>query len=373
MEQLLRLHLRVVDDGKKRSATSFHTPPLNANAETLVEYVELGLGYADGKNTTPKNHEEGVEYAVNLAREFKKSVRIVSGILPKWDENEPLVGDVLIMERELSCQFFLITCRLMEAGAGSADGRLDGKVLSSWERLLFTRDFHDKYYNLKGTRDNFEELFEACLADPARIADVVESYLAGGFRPGLTDGLQSLVRTFVEAKKERILNEAFYWWKSKMIYAIYKYEAGHDAKIRDVMKGTVSVEHILPQEWQWEWIDGCNSADDLSHEQREAKLKEIGSYINGLGNLLILTPGENTSVGNNHPADKIYNSTGGSYQEHDRNRERWRSSAEWPKLIRERGEEIFEFMLKTLIDDCNQIEHVPASRVESEMETIQDA
>ena len=41
-----------------------------------------------------------------------------------------------------------------------------------------------------------------------------------------------------------------------MKYLLYKYEVspaektGRDAHIRKVMKGTISVEHILPQNWQ---------------------------------------------------------------------------------------------------------------------------
>jgi hypothetical protein len=47
MEQLLRLHLRVVDNGTKKNATEFHSPADNANADALVAYVETKLRRVD--------------------------------------------------------------------------------------------------------------------------------------------------------------------------------------------------------------------------------------------------------------------------------------------------------------------------------------
>jgi hypothetical protein len=353
MEHLLRLHLRVVDDGTKKAADDFDLPRNNANADALVEYVDSRLHYEDGDKTTRKKAPaDGVQYALNLAKEFKKSVRIASETLPTWDEEDSLVGDVLILDRDLSCQFFLIVCRCLERGQDKADGRIGNDSLLLWERLLFTQDFHGKYYNLKGGRDDFPALFASCRPGEERIAEEIKGYLVDGFRPDRTKGLQSIVVAFLNEHKENILNGAFYWWKSKMIYAIYKYEISRGAKIREVMKGTISVEHILPQEWQWEWIDGCQGASKLSPEEKEAILTEIGTFINGLGNLLILTPGENTSQGNKHPADKEYGKycPGGSYEEHDRSRENWRSSKNWSNLIRARGEKIFKLMLDKLVD-----------------------
>jgi hypothetical protein len=183
------------------------------------------------------------------------------------------------------------------------------------------------------------------------IIDTIRGYLVNGFRTGHTDGLQSIVIAYLNEHRESVLHQAFYWWKSKMIYAIYKYEISRMADIREVMKGTISVEHILPQEWNWEWIvDSCGVPKTLSSEDKDKWIKDVGSFINGIGNLLLITPGENTSVGNNHPAKKEYSYTGGSYEEHNRNREKWNSSNEWSKLIRERGEKIFKFMLENLVD-----------------------
>ena len=351
MEHLLRLHLRVVDDGNKNIPVQFDSPALNANADKLIEYVDTQLNFVDYAKSTRKESKDGVQYAINLAKEFKTSVRIVSESLPAWDIVNPLVGDVLILEQDLSCQFFLIICRHLESAKGKADGRIDKDLLLLWEKLLFTRDFHGEYYG-KSYRDNFPYLFAACGVDEAQITTVLKNYLADGFRPNdVTKGLQSIVAAYLNEYRESVLNGAFHWWKEKMKYAIYKFEASRGANIREVMKGTISVEHILPQEWYWirdedEYLKG------LSEDDWASFYKRIDECINGVGNLLLITPGENTSVGNNHPANKDYEKycAGGSYAEHRQNREKWRDSKEWSKLIRARGEEIFKFMLGTLVD-----------------------
>jgi len=356
MEQLLRLHLRVVDDGTKTTADAFHSPAGDANADDLIAYLETRLHFTDSKKATGKDLMDGVQYALDLAKEFKKSVRIVSQTLPNWDNDDPLVGDVLILERDLSCEFFLIVCRRLESNSDLADGRISGELLSLWEKLLFTRDFHDKYHGLWG-RDDFPNLFASCKRDEEQFSNVIKGYLTNGFRPDHTKGLQSIVLKYLKDNKENILNNAFFWWKAKMIYVIYKYELSRRAKLREVMKGTISVEHILPQEWDWAWVEEEVDPSKTPSETERASLhevvkKKVNSYLNGIGNLLLLTRGKNSAQGNIHPAKKKYDSydVGDSYAEHNRNSECWGSSEKWPELIRARGEKIFDFMVATLID-----------------------
>ncbi len=354
MDQLLRLHLRVVDDGNKETAHEFSSPPMNASSEDLIKYVRSRLHFRDlDKGSKVRSPDEGVKYAIDLARELRKSVVIISQILPRWDKEHTLIGDVIILEKELSYQFFLLVCRLFESQDGKADGRIDETILGNWEKLLFTRDFHGAYY-WKRDKDNFESLFESCIRNAPRLSEVIEQFLKDGFRPNNgTSGLQGIVRSFVTDPKntEQILKNAYYWWRHKMIYTIYKYEVSKKADIRYVMKGTISVEHILPQEWQWEWIEGWKNTDAPPKDRQDELLKDIGGFINGLGNLLLLTPGENASVGNTHPADKNYERyciadvEGAPHQD----REKWRSSESWKDLIQTRGEDIYNFMLKNLI------------------------
>jgi hypothetical protein len=355
MEQLLHLHLRVVDDGTKKAADQFHRPATNASADELVKYVDSRLNFMDDDKPTPKKREEGVEYALKLAKEFKKSVRIVSEHLPAWDNQDSLVGDVLILERDLSCQFFLIVCRSL--GPDHANGRVGNETLTQWERLLFTRDFHGKYHGLT-YRDNFPALFQSCGSDEEKIRTEIKKYVADGFRPNdHTKGLQSIVRAFLNQHKPWFLNQAYTGWKLKIIYAVYKYEKRGGAKMRKVMQDKISLEHILPQEW-YALIDTDEKGNftGMSKDKSDTFRKTIDDCINGIGNLLLLTQGENASVGKIHPAKKEYPKEydGGTYKEHDDNPERWNSPNDWENLIQQRGKMIFEFMLREFVGPAEE-------------------
>lgn len=356
-DQLLRHHLRVVDDGNKREAEQFHSPAADANSEALVAYVAKRLRFNDDQEKTRRDKEEGVSYALKLAKELKSSMWIVSEHLPEWDKADRLVGDVMILERELSCEFFLIVCRRLRASLEKANGRLSSESLKLWERFLFTRDFHDAYYRL-WYKDDFPKLFSELGSDEGQIADILGKYLADGFRDQ-TKGLQTLVAKYLEENRPNILNNAFHWWKGKMIYALYKFEVSLDADLREEMKGSISVEHILPQEWQWKWIGGFESGVEPTGDLREEFLRKIGGYINGLGNLILLTPRENTAVGNSHPSEKRYLRQSGSCGEHNRNPERWRSSSGWGDLIRERGGTILDFMRRELVGQTHEHPAIP--------------
>jgi hypothetical protein len=343
LEAILRHHLRVVDDGGKMSGEAMDKPPRNAGSDDLICYI------GDKLSAT---------YALALAHELRKSVQIICEALPQWDKSEKLVGDVMILHRGLSCEFFLIVCRRLAASSDVTRSPLSGACLRLWEKLLFTHDFHGRYHNLKGGRDDFPKLFSKIGQDEKSIAEVIENFLLKGFREDKTGGdLQKAVREDLVNVKDRFLNNAFGWWRNKVIYALYKYEISQNADIRRIMKETISVEHILPQEWQWDWAekDDCPSQTFNSVEERDKHRREFGStvskFINGLGNLLLVTREENSALGNEHPAKKDYASicSGGSYVEHEERRDRWKSSNEWQKLIEERGRKIFDFILSTML------------------------
>lgn len=352
LEQLLRLHLMVIDDGSKKSPQDFLSPPSNADSDALIKYLDDRMQYEDSEQKNPKDRGKGVEYALAVAREFRKSVQLIGEFLPQWDKEDNLVGDTLILERDLSCQFFLLVGRLVAPQAGELFGRVGSDTLTLWERLLFTRDLHDKYHwKGKSHRDKFEKLFEEICTKEANIGGVILRYVQDGFRSwNETKDLQKLVSEYLRLYRPSILNGAFYWWKDKMKYVIYKYEVSTGAKIREVMKGTPSVEHILPQEWRW-IKDTDEDLKKMSEDEWDSFGKEIDACINGVGNLLLITKDENSSLRNAHPAEKRYEKycEGGSYKEHDENPEKWRSSKEWSNLIQARGEEIFNFMIGTLV------------------------
>ncbi len=345
-DQILRHHLRAVDDGSKAQARQFHSPPADANGDALIAHVGKRLRFEDD-DKTPRKPEDGVAYALALARELSSSMRIVSEHLPRWDMDDSLVGDVLILEPGLSCEFFLIVCRRLSTDECKGNGRLPTETMKLWERFLFIRDFHGAYHRL-WYKDDFPKLFSELGQSERQISELLQHYLSDGFRDQ-TKGLQKLVDNYLVENQPNILNSAFHWWKGKMIYGLYKYEVSLNTNLRTVMKGSPSVEHILPQEWQWEWIDGYPKEGELPADERERLMKEVGGYINGLGNLLLLTPGQNTRAGNTHPAEKDYPHDGGSYQEHKENLSKWKSSKNWAHLIDSRGNQILNFIRRKMV------------------------
>lgn len=354
LEHLLRLHLRVVDDGSKVKKQDFHSPAENADVDAIVKYLDGKLNWVDSEKKIPRSSEEGVNYALEMTMKFKKSVQIVSEFLPKWDAEESLVGDVLIFERDLSCQLFLLVCHHFKLEIGKTDERIDKEVITLWERLLFTRDFHEEYYNLKGGRDDFQGLFAECFQDNANVKDVISKYLKNGFRSDKTKNLQKIVRDHLasERNKNEILTKAYHWWKHKMIYVIYKYETSKGADIRKVVKGKISCEHIFPQTWDWMKKDLQDKDDTLKDEAVWLEFQEsIDACKHGIGNILLVTPNENTSEGNLHPKYKHYDQLckGGSYEEHNMNRDLWEDRNKWRAIIERRGLEIYNFMFDNLI------------------------
>ncbi|MFZ2279996.1 MAG: DUF262 domain-containing HNH endonuclease family protein [Prosthecobacter sp.] len=343
LEAILRHHLRVVDDGGKKSGEAMDKPPRNASSDDLIRYISDKLS---------------ATYAMALATELRKSAQIICDVLPEWDRSEKLVGDVMILHRGLSCEFFLLICRMLESSEGMADGQVSGATLRLWEKLLFTHDFHGRHHNLKGMRDNFPKLFSEFGPDEKCIAEVIGRYLNLGFRDDKTGGdLQKVVRDHLVNAQGWFLQNAFLGWRSKLIYALYKYEIFKGADIRSVMKETISVEHILPQGWDWSWIDEKDSPSknfDSDHDReknRRERGPDIDAFINGLGNLLLVTREQNSALSNEHPAWKSYLDIcdGGSYAEHESNRECWKASEKWKKLIYDRGENIFKFILEEML------------------------
>jgi hypothetical protein len=350
IDAIVRHHLRVIDDGRQTHPEDFDQPDHNAGSDKLLAYIDRKLaGQADDLTA----------YPLALAAELRKSVEIVCKVIPKWDEHEDLVGDVMILNRGLSCEFFLIICRSRSESANATPEPLSSASLRLWEKLLFTHDFHGRYYNLKTRRDDFPTLFSRLEPNEKSIAEVINHYLVKGFRDDRTGGdLQKVVLEDFGKWKDQFLTSIFGWRRDKVVYALYKYEVAQHADIRRIMKDTISVEHILPQNWDLDWIEKEDSpprefsveADRQAYRQHVQS--KVASFINGLGNLLLVTRQENSALSNEHPARKDYLKIcqGGSYLEHEEKRDLWKSSAQWETLIAERGKRIYDFILTKMLE-----------------------
>lgn len=341
IEELLLLHLRIVDDGSKLltgDKNVFATPVKTENRETAV------LNYIDEKiHDLSSDPEKVVNYVIELSSRFTESVEFICEKLPEIDSRNPLIGDTLILSRDLSVEFFLL---LFHANKSI---ELENKeFVRLWEKLLFTRDFHDKYYKLV-YRDDFDRLYRD-IAEGTNVVEKLQEYVNLSFVPDKMDNksLPLTVSNFINNNEETILTNAFHWWNDKMVYLLYKYEITNNADInglRTIMKQGRSVEHILPQDWQ-PLIEEIES--NLPEDELKTIREEVPHYINGIGNLLLITGGENSSLKNKHPRCKIYESCeGGSYKWHNDNPEQWNSPSDWKKIIKEeRGKKIFDFLIE---------------------------
>ncbi len=339
LEEILLIHLRMIDDGTKiknpEREQVFNSPSKTGNREdNILNYLDEKL-----KNIEKENIATYVE---KLVEKFEETVRFIVIEVPEMDMKNHLIGDSIILERNYSLSLFLILKHL------DSTCNLDNTFLSTWEKLLFTRDFHGNYYRLKYT-DNFEYLYFRLvnLEEKKSFFDIINEYKNQGFRSDRLENqdLQQVVKNYILNNKEIILTSAFHWHKEKMIYLLYKYEIDCHVEsrshLREIMKNGISVEHILPQEWQWNWT---LHKDNQTTNEAKLFLDKIEKIKNGIGNLLIITPSQNSTLNNSHPKDKKYNSIlGKSYLEHNENN-MWIDCTKWESNILKRGEEIYNYL-----------------------------
>jgi uncharacterized protein with ParB-like and HNH nuclease domain len=337
LDELLLLHLRIVDDGNKlkpEDKNKFSFPGKSENRENAV------INYID-EQIANREKEEVIKYVVNLSSRFKESVLFFCDCLPTLDEKNTLIGDTLILSRDISIEFFLLLIH------SENKNELDNKeVVQLWETFLFTRDFHDKYFNLQ-YRDDFDTFYIEILKSKD-IVNTLRNYVDKGFRPEKMDdgSLPKTVKRFIFKNETSILSNAFHWWSDKMVYTLYKYEIKNNAdlvQLRSIMKQGRSVEHILPQDWQPS-LREILTFNDSSPEFEDFK-KIMQNVINGIGNLLLISSSENSSLKNKHPMNKKYGSCeGGSYDWHNHGYKRWEDHTKWNEIINERGKLIFDFL-----------------------------
>ncbi len=330
---ILLHHLRIVDDGDKIETPEegkFRTPHVSANEEQILNYLDEKLKTG------------AAAYAKRLSEKFLKTVLLICEELPDWDKKIPLIGDVLILDRSLSLEFFLVLYHK------ACKSEIQNEpFLLKWERFLLIRDFHNEYYRQK-YRDNFAKLFYE-LANSENVTVVLDSFLETGFRKDLMIdfNLHLTVKKHINDHESHIKNNINFW-KDKFIYFLYKYELSIGADIsqmRKIMKDGASIEHILPNEWDWSWINE-NDIDNISEEGKEFNEK-IRAVINGPGNIILIPLSENQSLSNTRPSEKCYTScTGGSYELHNANQRLWEDSKKWTDIIQNRGKVIYDFMVK---------------------------
>ena len=113
----------------------------------------------------------------------------------------------MILDKEKSVEFIILLLH-----KGFEEGFKSEEIFKLWEKLLFTRDFHDKYYGKK-YRDDFEGLYLEIVA-AKNTEDVklkLNTYVKEGFRKEIIEegGLQKTVANYIYENENKILSNSY--------------------------------------------------------------------------------------------------------------------------------------------------------------------
>jgi len=124
LDTILMYHLRAVEDGNK--IENFGSPQWFDGDRGSFEYVKESL--------SNKNKKEIVTYAKNIAKEFAKSMEIITIDIPNADtkDNNYLIGDVLLLDKSKSLIFLLRAFR--------ANNSIDYNLIERWENFVLSYD-----------------------------------------------------------------------------------------------------------------------------------------------------------------------------------------------------------------------------------------
>ena len=395
LDDILAHHLRAVDDGINQGS---YTQPQSVEGENgCVAYVKKKLASFTDKN-------EGVIYAIKLAGEFAKTMNLVCNVFVEQDVNEPLIGDVILLDQRRSMTFLLLYFRAFDAGTQSPDH----KLLLRWESFLSLWNFHDVFYNMKsGNKDSFPKIFNQIQTSHTDVSEMLQKYYSGNknfayrkFQRESVDedgssitGLSGIFHDHINRHENHLLHRAYTWghWHGRYKYWLYKYEIemteGREqidqvrSSLRKLFKeNDVTLDHIIPHELEWTELSEKGAQtnelkdwDPDDKKQAEDIWKEIGKSIEGIGNLVILSRSANASIQNMAPYKRAleyrrFELESVSYNEIST----WKARAEWSDMtndhwkfkIEERGERILTKIKEYFTDEAtwpSGIYDVPSS------------
>jgi len=324
LDDILAHHLRAIDDGTPK--TDFKRPETVEGQNGCLSYVRERLNSFTSK-------QSGISYAKALAREFATSMSLISTSFVEQDNREPLIGDVILLDQRRSMIFLLRYFRSLLVGQS-----VDTLLLKRWEAFLFLWDCHDAFFNMKaGKKDSFPAIYEPLLFNADQVVDLLGDYYSGrtpfayrpfevrSRRPDGTEttlfGLLQVFSDYITLRREDLLCRAYNWghWHPRYKYWLYKYEiasacSDDQSRVRESMRALfkqneVTLDHIVPHELQWrELSNGSAQDDDIDHwpdrkdaEQARANWNKILTFIDGVGNLLLLSRSNNASLQNIAP------------------------------------------------------------------------
>lgn len=340
LDTILMYHLRAVEDGNKTE--NFGSPQGFEGDRGSFEYVKEIL--------SKKNKEEIVNYAKNIAKEFARSMEILTIDIPNADkpDNNHLIGDILLLDKNKSIIFLLRAFR--------ADSSIDDNLIKRWENFVLCYDiiYWNGFFYRTQYRDSFGAIY-ASLKPNSGFNDckdlLLEFYNGKWFGSGWEHLGENVKKRFEEGKNKWLSNT--YGW-TRAGYFLYKYEIQRGAnveKIRtDIFKDDkVSIDHIVARGITWESL-GLKRETEEEVKQGDYLWNEILGVINGIGNLALSTTSYNSSDSNGLPSAHVDTYEKCGFVETAKQVKTWENPQQFVSKINERSLDIIKFISESIIN-----------------------
>lgn len=349
LDTLLMYHLRAVEDGNKTE--NFGSPQWFEGDRGSFEYIKEALSKI--------NKDEIVIYAKNIAKEFARSMEIITIDIQNADtkENNYLIGNVLLLDKSKSLIFLLRAFRNKQT--------IDYKLLERWENFVLCYDiiyWNGFFYNSNySNRNKFDSIYASLKPNFGfdECNNLLKEYYDGkSFGRGWGHlGLNAKNRFESPDGKNKFLSHTFGWTRAG--YFLYKYEIQKGAiveKIReDIFKDDkVSIDHIVARGIEWKDLGYPDYEKLLEDDERKKEAnqlwKEIRVVINGIGNLALSTRSNNSSDSNGLPLEHIGTYEKCGFIQTVKQVQTWEDPKQFVAKINDRSEDIIKFISENIIN-----------------------
>jgi hypothetical protein len=340
LDNILMYHLQAVEDGHKNE--NFGLPQSSAGDNGSFEYVKKALFEKKDKNKI-------VEYAINVAEQFEISMDILVNKIPKADAENPLIGDVLLLDKNRSIIFLLRAFRL--------GNPIENKLIERWENFLMCYEiiyWNGYYYNAKAYRSKFQSIYKSIEngSSLTKCNDLLSSFYKGEEKFSYYwEHLGNNTNKLFEREKNKWIKHAYGW--NKTPYFLYKFEIEHGANHEVIRKkiykkDSISIDHIVARSIDWKDLGIENYSENK--EQADVIWKEITKVINGIGNLSLSTLSANSSDSNGLPSKHLNSFEKFGLVKTVEQVKFWNKPEEFAFKISERSESILTFINDKIIN-----------------------
>jgi len=343
LDHVLMYHLQSIDDGYKDK--DFASPSWITGDNGSFEYVRKEL-------LKKENNNEILNYAINLAVEFEISMDILVNKIPNADQENHLIGDVLLLDKNRSIIFLLRAFRW--------GNPIENKLIDRWENFLICYEiiyWNGYYYNAKAYRSKFQSIYKSINKDSKlNKCNVLLSMFYKGQKnfsyhwKHLGDNTKRLF----EVEKQKWLTNAYGW--NKTAYLLYKFEIAHGADYKIIRKNvykndSLSIDHIVARSIEWKDLGIENYLTNKDYA--DVLWKEIISVINGIGNLSLSTSSANSSDSNELPTKHLNSFKKFGLIKTVEQVESWTNPEAFSSKIEERSKSIRDFINDKIINTGN--------------------